>query len=202
MLGLDYVVFNLAGNDVQVIETSFGSPSCVKYPEKAIVEASKDLISWENLGEICLDGTVDLGSLSWAQSFRITDVSKPAKFGGNYDGFDVDAIVVINGGCVSDKRLDLENNGEPQFEGELSATASLYPNPASSFTIVRIENTSSASTWTLDVVDAAGRVVDHKTFTSDQDVTEYQLQVSHLETGIYQVVLTGENQRLIQRLIK
>jgi len=202
VLGLDYVVFNLPGNDVQVIETSFGSPSCVKYPEKAIVEASKDLISWENLGEICLDGTVDLGSLSWAQYFRITDVSNPAKFGGNDDGFDVDAIVVINGGCVSDKRLDLENNGEPQFEGELSATASLYPNPASSFTIVRIENTSSASTWTLDVVDAAGRIVDHKTFTSDQDVTEYQLQVSHLETGIYQVVLTGENQRLIQRLIK
>lgn len=200
-LGFDYVVFNLAGNDVKVFETSFGSPTCNRYPEKAIVEASKDLISWTNLGALCLDGEVDLGSLSWAQYFRITDMSDASKFGGNDDGFDVDAIVVINGGCANGPRR-LAVDGEMASEDAAFVSASLYPNPAAEFTMVQLRNTSRGTTWNLDVVDAAGRIVEHKTFNGDEAVTEYQLQVSHLETGIYQVVITGEDQKHVLRLIK
>jgi len=98
VLKLDAIIENLPGDDIAVTETSFGSPSCESYPEKARVYASQSgmVDSWVDLGQICLDKTLDLGSLSWARYLKFADVSDPDKFSGESDGYDVDGVRSIH----------------------------------------------------------------------------------------------------------
>ncbi|MBX7202756.1 MAG: T9SS type A sorting domain-containing protein, partial [Bacteroidia bacterium] len=196
-LGYDFVVFNLSGNDIKVVETSFGSPNCSRYPEEARIEASKDLVSWTDLGIVCLDGEVDLGPLSWAQYVRVTDVSDITKFSGNDDGFDVDAVVVINGGCKNFARF-AENTSTNMSALSINA----YPNPASEYTVLKIDGTRNGENWTVDIMDAAGRLVERKSFPSTDVHTEFMLNVSSYEAGIYQIIATNGTDRLNQRLVK
>jgi hypothetical protein len=91
---------NGAGNDIRVYESTFGNMSCTAYPEKARVFASQDGCRFVYLGELCQDGSVDLGALNWAQYVRIVDVSSKAAFAtisAVADGFDVDAVEGLNG---------------------------------------------------------------------------------------------------------
>ncbi len=92
---------NGSAPDLTIYETSYGSPSCGSYPEKARVEVSQDGCKWVDLtesGPICQNASLDLGCLSWAKYVRITDVSNSSSFGSGADGFDVDAVEGI-GGC-------------------------------------------------------------------------------------------------------
>ncbi|MCK5026874.1 MAG: VWA domain-containing protein, partial [Candidatus Pacebacteria bacterium] len=67
ILGFDNLILNGEGDDLEVVETSWGDPSCQDYSETVQVYASQDGTTWEYLGQTCLDGTFDLGSLPWAQ---------------------------------------------------------------------------------------------------------------------------------------
>ena len=59
-LGFSCVIFDKPGYDIEIVETSFGNQTCNSYPEHAKVEGSLDLINWFVIGEICLDGFLDL----------------------------------------------------------------------------------------------------------------------------------------------
>ena len=101
-IAMECEVMDKPGNDVLIVETSFRdiNQPCESYPEKARVEASGDGVNWVVIAdEICKDGEVDLadGGLESARYFRISDISDPNDFrGSNSDGYDLDAIVVIN----------------------------------------------------------------------------------------------------------
>ena len=93
-------ICNQAGNDLTVFETSYGTPSCVSWPEMALVYARQDdcqpwtLIS-PNAG-ICQNADLDLGVLSWAKFIKIEDITNPTLnvfLSSNQDGFDVDGVV-------------------------------------------------------------------------------------------------------------
>jgi hypothetical protein len=89
-LRFKYAVENNAnGLDLQVVETSYGNPSCNAYPEKARFEGSLDGTTWTDLGELCQDGKLEMGTLPYLHLLRITDVSDKTKFGSSADGFDV-----------------------------------------------------------------------------------------------------------------
>jgi len=93
---------NGSAPDFTVYETSYGSPSCGSYPEKARVEVSQDGCKWVDLtaaAPICQNASLDLGCLSWAKYVRITDVSNTNSFESGADGFDLDGIEGI-GGCA------------------------------------------------------------------------------------------------------
>ncbi|MFM2286416.1 MAG: hypothetical protein RLZZ543_1913 [Bacteroidota bacterium] len=93
-------ICNQAGSDLTVYETSYGSPSCAAWPEKALVYARQDecqpwiLIS--SADGICQNADLDLGVLSWAKYVKIEDITNPTLnvfFSSNQDGFDVDGVV-------------------------------------------------------------------------------------------------------------
>jgi len=191
----DFVVWNNPGADIQVVETSFGNPTCGQYPEKAKVEASLDLLSWEDLGQLCLDGTVDLGPLPYALYFRITDESNPASFSGSADGFDVDAVVCYQ----SDAKL-ADNTTTPDEAS--SVEMGIFPNPADEYTTISLDGATADQKWTVEVVDAAGRIVSSQNFVSTGARTSTILNTNTLAKGIYQVVLTSANERLVSRLAK
>ncbi|MFC1649189.1 TasA family protein [Patescibacteria group bacterium] len=100
VLGFQNRILNGDGNDLRVVETSFGSPSCGNYPEHARVYASQNGSVWTDLGNTCLDGEFDLGELEWAQFVKIVDTSDPASFNGSADGYDVDGVQAIHCGST------------------------------------------------------------------------------------------------------
>jgi hypothetical protein len=91
---------NGAGNDVRVIESTFGSPSCARYPETIRAFASQDGCNFVWLGDGCQDTDFDLGSLAWAQYIKLVDISP---IGATYQGtpvadaYDVDGVMCLNG---------------------------------------------------------------------------------------------------------
>ena len=95
-LGFTKYIINSEGNDVKVVETSFGSPSCGSYPEKAKVYASQDGEEWQYLGSGCLDAEYDLGELSWAKYIKLEDNTDRSDFNNEGDGFDVDGVQALN----------------------------------------------------------------------------------------------------------
>jgi hypothetical protein len=89
-------VFDGPGADVKVIETSFGSPACTRYPEKVDASVSFDGITWFAVGQLCLDGTLDITpTYSGISYIKLKDVSDKTKFPSNGDGYDIDGIVAI-----------------------------------------------------------------------------------------------------------
>jgi uncharacterized repeat protein (TIGR01451 family) len=108
ILGFDNLIENGDGNDVEVIETSYGSPSCDGYPEYVQVYASQDGNTWEDIGNTCLDGTFDLGSLDWAKYIKLVDTTDPNDFGGQVDGYDVDGVRAIHCYNIAEENYETE----------------------------------------------------------------------------------------------
>lgn len=198
----DYVVFNQPGNELRVTETSFGNPSCNNYPEKARVSVSLDGNTWTELGEICQDGELDLGTLPYAQYIRIQDASPMSsnKFNGSADGFDVDAVVVLNNGCgnSSARLAQMDNTTTP----DASLMVSAFPNPMEDYTIVNFEGLENDSEFNFQIVDAAGRVIRNNSIRISTANPTYLFDASELARGIYQVIIANENGSNIIRLVK
>ncbi|MFN4122213.1 MAG: hypothetical protein ACK4GL_02780 [Flavobacteriales bacterium] len=116
-LGFSCVIFDKPGNDLEIVETSFGPQTCNLYPERARVDGSLDLVNWFTIGEVCLDGFLDLNGKGPIQYIRITDISNPANFGNgnNQDGYDVDGVVVTQPGCLSSSARFAQNEGVTQI---------------------------------------------------------------------------------------
>ncbi len=91
-------ICNQAGNDLTVFETSYGTPSCASWPEKALVYARQDDCQpWILISPVdgaCQNADLDLGVLSWAKYVKIEDITNPTTFlANNQDGYDVDGVV-------------------------------------------------------------------------------------------------------------
>lgn len=97
VLKFAYPIKNGAGDDIYVVETSFGNPSCARYPEKIRAYASQDNCNWVYLGEGCQNTYFDLQGLNWAQYVKIVDMTNPTSFSGLVDGYDLDGIVCLHG---------------------------------------------------------------------------------------------------------
>jgi hypothetical protein len=196
----DFVIFNLGGDDIRVIETSFGNPTCPNYPEHATISVSMDGVNFTDLGELCLDGTIDLGSVPYAQYIKITDISNPAHFGGSADGYDVDAVVVLNGPCSTvGSRISAYDNTTTADE---SLAMSMYPNPATEFTVISVEGSRNAETFVVELFDGAGRLVNRESFTANGANAQHFLKLNNLESGVYTVRVSNATEQFVQRLVK
>ena len=91
---------NGAGDDVRVIESTFGNMNCARYPETIRAYASQDGCHFVWIGDGCQDTDFDLGSLGWAQYIKLVDISP---IGATYtgtpvaDAYDVDGVMCLNG---------------------------------------------------------------------------------------------------------
>ena len=198
----DYVIFNQPGNDLRVTETSFGNPGCTNYPEKARVSLSLDNQNWIELGEICQDGTIEMGTMPYAQYIRIQDASPmtSSKFNKTADGYDVDAVVVLNNGCgaAAARLADADNTTTPNEDSGIS----VFPNPMQELTTIRFDNLSEDAEFTLELFDGAGRLIQTQKIEVSADMPEFTMKASDLAHGIYQVVIHNETTRFMQRLVK
>ncbi len=114
ILEFDNIILNEDGNDIEVVETSYGNQTCETYPEKVTVHASQDGNNWEELGTGCLDSEFDLGSLAWAKYVKLVDATNPEDdaFSGIVDGYDVDGVKAIH--CASDWNIVAETSTDSE----------------------------------------------------------------------------------------
>ena len=161
-----------------------------------------DNVNWTELGEICQDGEIDLGAVNYAQYIKIQDASPMSSnnFNGSADGYDVDAVVVLNNGCeTSSARLaQMDNTTTP----DASLAISAFPNPMEDYTIVNFEGLENDAEFTFQIMDAAGRVIRNNNIQISTSNPTYLFDASELARGIYQVIIANENGSQIIRLVK
>lgn len=77
---------------------------------------------------------------------------------------------------------------------DLMATLNIYPNPATDY--ITVENANEFNT--LKVVNVAGQVV----YTTSNLTSNTQVEVSSFQSGVYFIVLEGENGTVSQKFVK
>ncbi len=89
VVAFEHPIYNGTGPDVKVFEVTGGD----NYPDEQIkVSVSNDNSTWNDVGVVVRDGSVDLGANPSAHYLKLTDTSDENIFEPTADGFDVDAI--------------------------------------------------------------------------------------------------------------
>ncbi|MFN5318771.1 MAG: T9SS type A sorting domain-containing protein, partial [Bacteroidia bacterium] len=200
-LKYNYVVFdNPAANDLIITETSFGNPSCASYPEKAEIEGSLDGINWVSLGEVCLDGQVDIAAAGAIQYIRITDRSAASSFGGSADGYDVDGVVVINSLCAPTSTARFADNIETPNE---VVGVEVYPNPFQNETVVAITTGDMDNSATITVSNYLGQTVQTgKINVASSSTVYHNLNLSGVNAGVYFISVETNTSKEVVKVIK
>jgi hypothetical protein len=219
-LKFDYAVFNQEGNDLWVVETSFGAPDCQTYPEAAYFEGSLNGVSWYPMGTVCLDGTIDIGDGVYAiQYVRISDRSPMAQFPNSADGFDLDGILVLNQDCqvlnnpsnivnsnkqttnrVTPNRIAFYDNNEIPDE---IAEISVGPNPFQSTFKLHYETGTMNEKIVVNIYNYVGQLV-HKQMIQipKNTLSEQEINAEHLPRGVYILSVESAGQKQSLKLIK
>lgn len=120
------------GSDLDIFETSYNTPSCESWNERADVYVSQDGCNWVLVAEnACQNFSVELPvNLPWALFVRIVDTSPNASFAANADGYDVDGVranyasnVVLKG----DADLRFADGYTNFVQGSIKANAATLP---------------------------------------------------------------------------
>ena len=193
---MDGFILNRPGNDLMISETTFGPRSCASYRERAEIAVSPDLVSWQTVGEICQDGSVDIGTFDFIRFVKITDISNPADFGTEVvDGFDVDGIQ-----CIAYTPARLANSSEETETHEQHL--SLFPNPVEKVLSLNFEGTIAGQPIQLTLWDQTGRVVLSQSITPQMETHQSQLSIDHLNAGIYFLQVRGEGFEQTHKVVK
>jgi len=200
VLKFDYAVFNNEGADLQVIETSFGISECDLYPEAAFFEGSLDGEKWFALGEICLDGQLDLGAGVYAiQYIRVTDRSPASSFPNSADGYDLDGIIVLNS-CDGQQRIQpFDHTDVPDEIAEIK----ISPNPFRDICTLEYETGSVDERVTVTFFNYVGQQVHTERVKIPKNtVYRHDLYGAALPKGVYIVSVESGGQKQSLRVIK
>jgi hypothetical protein len=200
-LKFPYVIFdNPAANDLSVTETTFGNPSCASYPERAQFEGSLDGINWTNLGELCLDGELDIASAGVIQYLRISDRSAASSFSGSADGYDVDGIVAINSLCATTPGARVADDVNTPDE---IVSVSVAPNPVNSTAVLTITTGDQDNSATISVNNYLGQQVSVEKFNvASSSVVNRTLDMSALSNGVYFISVATNNGTEVIKVVK
>jgi hypothetical protein len=202
VLKFDYVIFdNPLTNDLKIVETSYGNPSCTSFPELATVEVSLDGINWTQISTICQDGEIDVTSAGTIQYIRLTDRSKASAFSGTADGYDVDGVVVINQLCGNLNALSRIMDDVSFRDEEFSAAA--YPNPAQDQVMLTVQTTESDNQLNISVLNALGQIVKtERVNCSEGSTVQHSVMLNELTEGIYFLSVETTSGKEVIRITK
>ncbi len=195
-LGFDGSVANIVGNDLEVVETTFGNNSCATYPEFADVYVSQNGVNFFFVKTVCrADGFVDISDaegtpeLEFINYVRIDNNDDQSN---TPDAFDVDGVVALPNCAV-----------EPGGFDDAVTTFTSYPNPTTGISQVVFVPAVTNRT-VVEVYDMSGRMVETLFNAEAQGGQEYRLQFdgSALPNGVYVYRLTtGETSEMTKFMI-
>ena len=221
-LKFDYAVFNQEGNDLWVVETSFGAPDCQTYPEAAYFEGSLNGLTWYPMGTVCLDGTIDIGDGVYAiQYVRISDRSPMGQFPNSADGFDLDGILVLNDNCqlvgnlignvnpnstkhltnsITPNRIAFYDNNEIPDE---IAEMKVGPNPFQNTFKLYYETGTMNEKIEVNIYNYVGQLVYKQSLQIPKNtISEQDINAEHLPKGVYFLSVESAGQKQSLKIIK
>jgi len=197
-LGFNGIVPNLAGDDLEFVETSFGNSGCEVYPEYADVYVSQDGVNFLFAKTICKsDPFVDIsdaGPLPFITAIKLVNNDELTT---TFDAYDLDGVVAIHN--CSEEEL---NPGPVMLQSQALVTLETFPNP--SIGPVNIEFMSSKEQLlTVEVIDMNGRVVETMFRQTANAGQEYRLgfEGSNLPNGVYITKLTTPTEVVIRKIL-
>lgn len=162
-------------------------------------------------GAMAATGTA-LSTSPWGQQIGTATIAANAEFsktfeaavGAGWNSAKLEAYVVIfkqNNGLyevVNAEKAKTQTTGIDKLEGV--SQASIYPNPASQSATLSISATAQQH-FDIHITDMLGRNI----YTSKNNVlvqgqNSFTLPLGNIDAGFYNVVISGRNGRLIQRL--
>ncbi len=204
-LGFSGAVPNEDGDDIEIVETTFGVNGCESYPEYADVYVSQDGINFFFVENICrFDGFVDIsdaGAFDYITQVKIVSADPSS----SPDGFDVDGVVALHN-CVDELGegeepvVQDDNTVEEAEDNAIQLTA--FPNPSNGPVI--IEFTSSTNDLALiEVLDMNGRVVEtlFNSVTEAGNTYRFDFNGLALPNGVYVTKVTTNNTTKIEKLM-
>ena len=208
-LVFDYAVFDKAGPDLFVTETS-GSNS---YPEKAEFYGSMNGTDWVALSTtedgvtLEQDGWIDFnGALYSLKYLRIIDRSRRTQFTTGADGYDVDGVTVINGSNCSSTGVSTSNARFYQTENNVpdeSGVSSVFPNPFTNACSFGYTAGSMDEKVNIQVLNITGQSVYNNQFeVIAQQTISKSIDFSNLPAGIYIMEISSINGKESKKLIK
>jgi len=202
VLRFDYAVFDQEGSEIQIVETSFGNPSCLAYPEKAMVEGSLDGLNWIQLTgqDLCLDGLVDVNNAGVIHYIRVTDRSAASKFSGSADGYDIDGAVVLTncGGGSNQARIYDEVNKLDE-----DASISAYPNPFNASLNLEFSTSRTNESVVIELNNYLGQTISrHSQQIGMPGINLQILETSNLSSGVYFITVTTDSSKETIRIVK
>jgi hypothetical protein len=191
-------VTNADGDDLAIIETSFGNPSCETYPEYADVWVSIDAVNWYFVETGCHNFNVDISDAVDASSNHVylpyiyyVKIANNDAMTTTPDGFDVDGVTILSGPCFGTQG---SNEVDNSTDGDARYAVTAYPNPTSgtvNFTFALPESGKA----TLELYNVNGqRVASLFSNSANADVENtISYDLSSLPNGIYISKLTTDD---------
>lgn len=196
-LAFDGAIPNGPGNDIEVVETTFGNMSCESYAEYADVHVSVDGVNFFFAKTVCrADGFVDIsdaGAFAYVNYVKIVNNNDLST---TPDAFDVDGVVALHN-CEEEEE---EDSPRPSLDPQNQLTS--YPNPTAGLSEVVFVASEPGHTL-VEVYDMSGRNVATLFNAEAQSSVAYTLNFdgSALPNGVYIYRMTTKNESIIEKFM-
>lgn len=217
---LPYTVFDLAGSDFRMFETTWNNKPCPNYNEKVMVQTSPDGIAWSAPRVLCKDGDFDIaGDFAAVNFIKMTDASSTSDFGSGADSYDIDNIVIfqlppgdaqpnlcLNGPAANPARRTImpiesviSEGGIPEEMFALDIVGSNMVSDKVTFSATIAEEGG----YTYIIRNHTGQEVAKAPFTGNlYDTPEMSVPVSQLSSGVYFLTLESATGKETVKFIK
>jgi hypothetical protein len=200
-LGFSGSVPNLEGDDLEIVETTYGNNSCGSYFEFADVYVSVDGVNFLFAKTICrADNFVDISDAGEFECINYVRIANNNELSTTPDAFDVDGVVAIHN-CDDAGAPGIAQEAMLEADG-LGSTLTSYPNPTAGPSQVVFTPAVSGRTI-LEVYDMNGRSVATLFNQDAQAGMTYREDFNALvlPNGIYIYRLTTANEVVIDKFM-
>lgn len=205
-LGFDGAVPNEEGDDIEVVETSYGNPGCEAYPEYADVYVSQNGIDFVFAETVCKsDNGVDISAAGDFDYITVVKIVNNGDLTSTPDGYDLDGVRAI-WNCEGTTEEDNESGQNSENIAEAvdapSTILTSYPNPTEGqakieFTVAQSERA------VVEIFDMNGRSVETMFNQDVQAGSTYRLDFegASLPNGIYVVKFVTDSETVIEKIM-
>ena len=203
-LEMERLIFKrTTGNEIQIVETSTGSPSCASSPERAQIYGSLNGTTWVLLGDVCNDGLVSIptsaslltSSGQYAIRYiKVNDISNLASFTGTANGYDLDGVIGF--ACATSAKLAEFSEGLISEDME-SEDIVIFPNPSTGIFTVKISPINENGI--IQIFNISGALIKDYTQLGEENVN---VSIEEFPAGLYLVSYQDGERQFINRIVK
>lgn len=203
-LEMERLIFKrTTGNEIQIVETSTGSPSCASSPERAQIYGSLNGTTWVLLGDVCNDGLVSIptsaslltSSGQYAIRYiKVNDISNLASFTGTANGYDLDGVIGF--ACATSAKLAEFSEGLISEDME-SEDIVIFPNPTTGIFTVKISPINENGI--IQIFNISGALLKDYKQLGEENVN---VSIEEFPAGLYLVSYQDGERQFINRIVK